>query len=218
MVAPLHLISTSTEKDSTTSTSNLPEMERLSLPTPIEDLRSNQNLWYKLHVFLYDLRNFREVKESHDRLDKIADASYIGMPYFSAAEGEILKSTLITAPKATHSREKTTAKASGSREMEDESQKENLKDGKTLEMLIEEELNERLEKRIKKREGSGDFRVCAAHDIAPILEKAFEIDPKQLSKDKVFLDLMARSKLKLKDGDSWKGLPRKQFGKKGKRN
>ncbi|KAG4435429.1 hypothetical protein IFR05_009103 [Cadophora sp. M221] len=99
--------------------------------------------------------------------------------------------TLSTHPGGGGGKKTTARKTSGSGEMEDDSQKENLKDGKTLEMLIEEVLTERLERRIKKREESGDFRVCAAHDIAPILEKALEINPKQLSRDKIFLDLMA---------------------------
>lgn len=44
--------------------------------------------------------------------------------------------------------------------------------------LMEEILNERLNRRMKKRVESGDHRVCAAHDIAPILEKALGIKPK----------------------------------------
>lgn len=53
-------------------------------------------------------------------------------------------------------------------------------------MVIEEILSERVEGRIKKREESGEFRVCAAHDLAPILEKALGIDPKALAKDREF--------------------------------
>ncbi len=34
--------------------------------------------------------------------------------------------------------------------------------------------------RMKKRVESGDFRVCAAHDLEPIFEKAFGIKPKEL--------------------------------------
>ncbi|CZT51672.1 uncharacterized protein RSE6_12850 [Rhynchosporium secalis] len=204
------------EQESTITTSVLPTMERLSLSTSVEDLRKNQDLWYKLHVFLYDLRNLREIKESHDRLDKIADASYIGLPYFSAHEAQTLKSTLITPPKPkNYAGKKATAEKSAIQKVLVEGVEEDVGDGKTLEMLIEEELNERLERRLNKRQASGDFRVCAAHDLAPILEKAFDIDPKQLSKEKTFLNLMARSRLKLKEGDEWKGLPKKSFGKKG---
>jgi hypothetical protein len=88
---------------------------------------------------------------------------------------------------------------------------------KTLENIIKETLNERLEKRIKKRVESRDFRVCAAHDLAPIFEKVFDIKPKVLSKNEEFLAILRRSGLNLKDGDNWKGLPTKSFQKKNKR-
>lgn len=84
----------------------------------------------------------------------------------------------------------------------------------TLEHLIQQTLNAKLEKRIKKRVESQDFRVCAAHDLGPIFEKAFDIKPKTLSKDKKFLAVLKRSGLNLKEDDSWKGVPPKSFQKK----
>ena len=86
----------------------------------------------------------------------------------------------------------------------------------TLETVIEETLNERLERRIKKRVESEDFRVCAAHDLAPIFEKAFE--PKDLAKDERFLEILDRSGLKLKDDDQWVGLGKQSFSPKKKGN
>ena len=71
----------------------------------------------------------------------------------------------------------------------------------TLENIIEETLSERLERKINKRVESGDFRVCAAHDLAPIFEKAFDIKPKVLSKNEEFLAFLRRSGLFLKDRD-----------------
>lgn len=72
--------------------------------------------------------------------------------------------------------------------------------------MIEETLNERLERRIKKREESGDFRVCAAHDLAPILEKALGIGVKDLQRDNEFLGLLDRCGLDLEDGEVWRGM------------
>ncbi|KAH7383523.1 hypothetical protein BKA64DRAFT_160720 [Cadophora sp. MPI-SDFR-AT-0126] len=201
-----------TERSGMPSASVVSQMENFSIIKPsheIEDLRKNPNLWYKIHVLLYDLRNFGEVKESHDRLEKVADASYIGMPYFSTDEVKILKSTAVNISKPAHNWKSTTVNS--------QKGKDSSGERKTLDIVIEEELRERLERRMKKREQSGDFRVCAAHDIAPILEKAFGIDPKQLSKDQTFLDLMTRSQLKLKEKEDWNGLPKKTFGKRGKR-
>lgn len=155
-------------------------------PTTIQDLKNRPSLWYKVHVFVYDLRNFREIPESQVRLDRIAEASYIGMPCFESDEAEILKAAVV--------------------------------DGEeTLESVIQKTLNERLERRIKKRVESGDHRVCAAHDLAPIFEKAFDIKPKELAKDSEFLAIIGRSGLKLKGGDNWKGLSKKSFQKKNKK-
>lgn len=146
--------------------------------TSIAEVKANVSLWYRIHVFLYDLRNFRERADSHTRLETVVDVSYIGLPYFKPEEAEMLKSMMF--------------------------------DGKTLGSLIEVTLQERLEKRMKKRVESGDYRVCAAHDVAPVLEKVFGINPKLLAKNKTFLELIDRSGLFLKDGDSWTGLVTKR--------
>ena len=61
-----------------------------------------------------------------------------------------------------------------------------LEGDKTLSAVIEQTLNERLEHRMKKRVESGDYRVCAAHDVAPILGKALGIKPKDPERDQVF--------------------------------
>lgn len=108
-----------------------------------------------------------------NRLEAILDASYLGLPYFSDEETALLKSTIIE-PEAKHYNYKLKKK----------SQNEARKT--TLEMLIEEDLKEKLERRMKKRVDSGDFRACAAHDLAPILEKAFDINPKHLANDTGF--------------------------------
>ncbi|KAL1849463.1 hypothetical protein Plec18170_007370 [Paecilomyces lecythidis] len=133
----------------------------------MEDLRSNPLLWYKIHVFLYDLRHFQE-EDSQARLDSVIDSSYLCLPYFTSEEASQLKTTKI-------------------------------QDTKNLGDIIEETLNERLERRMKKRIESGDFRVCAAHDLAPIFEKALNIKPKDLERDRVLLDLIKQSRLKPDD-------------------
>lgn len=136
-------------------------------------------MWYRIHVFVFDLRHFKEKVDSQKRLDKIMDASYLGTPYFETEEVEQLKSTIVT-------------------------------DGdKTLQELIQETLNERLNRRMKKRVESEDYRVCAAHDLAPIFEKAFAINPKDLAKSQEFLALVEASGLK--GGENWAGLKKRTF-------
>lgn len=61
-----------------------------------------------------------------------------------------------------------------------------------------------------------DFRVCAAHDIAPVLERALGIDPKRLSQDEYFLELLDTGGLKLGDR-KWDGLQKKSFAPKDKK-
>ncbi|PGH06945.1 hypothetical protein AJ79_06419 [Helicocarpus griseus UAMH5409] len=69
--------------------------------------------------------------------------------------------------------------------------------GETLEQTIAQTLEERLNRRMKKRVGSGDYRVCAAHDLAPVPERAFGIDYKRLGRDERVLELK---------GEVWEGL------------
>ena len=91
---------------------------------------------------------------------------------------------------------------------------------KTLSVLIQETLNERLERRMKKSVESGDYHVCAAYDVAPILEKALSIKPKDLERDQVFLDIIAANGLHLKPGEQWVEIGKQQktfHSKSGKR-
>lgn len=163
------------------------ENSSTSEPTSIEDLKTQPSLWYKIHVLIYDLQNFQDNSKAQARLETIQDISYISMPYFDPTEAQQLKACVVDAT-----------------------------NNKTLEMLIEDTFKERLERRMKRRVESEDYRVCAAHYLAPIFEKAFNIKPKDLQTNAEFLALLDRSELKLQDGDVWKGLPKKSFQPKNK--
>ncbi|KAL5348573.1 hypothetical protein ACLOAV_005990 [Pseudogymnoascus australis] len=153
----------------------------------VEELKAQPYLWYKIHVLLYDLRNFQENSQSQERLDTVLDISYIGMPYFDQVEAQQLKACTVDAMNS-----------------------------KTLETLIKDTLGERLERRMKKRVDSGDYRVCAAHDISLLFEKTFSIKPKYLQTNIEFLTLLKRGQLEPKDIGNWKGLPKKSFQPKNK--
>lgn len=144
----------------------------------VQDLQNTPSLWYKIHVFVYDLHHFREKSSSQGRLDSIVDASYIGMPYFHPDEVTRLKTTVMNAK------------------------------GQTLEELIAETLNERLKRRTKEFAWSGDYWVCAAHDLAPIFEKTLGIEPTDLVRNVEFLSLMESSGLELKGGESFQRIKR----------
>jgi hypothetical protein len=85
-----------------------------------------------------------------------------------------------------------------------------MKGPQTLSQVIEEELQSRLDRRIEKRINTGDFRVCTAHDLAPIIGSMLGIDFKRLEKSKEFLDLLNTRGLN-SGGEDWKGLPVKSF-------
>ena len=91
-----------------------------------------------------------------------------------------------------------------------------LESGQTISALIAATLEERLSRRMKKRVASGDYRVCSAHDVAPILEKALGIRPKDLDTSPAFLDMMAAKGLDVRPEETWTGLgkPQKNFHKK----
>ena len=135
----------------------------------------HSNIWYQIHVLLYDLRHFEQSNVSQSRLETVVDPSYLGEPYFNADEAEKIKGARFDGDKA-------------------------------LSVLIEGTLNERLERRMKKHVESDDDRVCAAHDVVPILEKALGIEPKDLERDQAFLDTMATNGLHLKPGEQWVGI------------
>ncbi|PMD15319.1 hypothetical protein NA56DRAFT_733873 [Hyaloscypha hepaticicola] len=176
-------------------------MEDHKIGRKIADLKTTPALWYKIHVLMYDLRNFEAIPASRKRLESVIDPSYIGLPYFTEVESKILKGTLIDNSTPYDSKKR----------VDNRNAADNLM---TLECLIETSLNDRLERRIKKRIKSGDYRVCAAHDLAPIFEKAFNVKPKELASDQQFLNIMERSGLKSSEGEKWNGPTRKSFHKK----
>lgn len=145
----------------------------------VADIRSRRSLWYRLHVYVYDFRNFRTDSAARDRLDSIVDITYLGKPYFDEEEVEALENTI--------------SNSSGSQ-------------GETLAQKIESTLDERLNRRMKKRVESSDFRVCAAHDLAPIFEAVFDIPPKKLAKKLV--SLISSRGLILRDEDDISMYPR----------
>lgn len=88
--------------------------------------------------------------------------------------------------------------------------------GRTLSQTLQTRLDERLNRRMEKRVESGDFRVCAAHDLAPVLGEQLGVDLKRLSKEKTFINLLNTKGLDLGDA-RWEGLSRKSFAPKARK-
>lgn len=74
-------------------------------------------------------------------------------------------------------------------------------DGKTLQKVIQDTMAEKL-----KRRKEGDYDVCTGHDLAPIFEKAFDINHKALDQSKHFNNLLKNYGLELKDNKRFKGV------------
>ena len=100
-------------------------------------------------MFIFDVRNFREVPDSQARLDSIVDASYIGLPYFTPKEVGLLKSTRIPIS-ALSGNNNWNPKVSKSKS-QPETSKAKEEEYKTFDVIIEETLNKSLERRLKKR-------------------------------------------------------------------
>jgi len=158
------------------------------IKSSIQDLKAVPGLWYEIHVLIYDLRNFQANSACRERLETVIDTSYLGSPYFTPLEATIVKSFQV-------------GESDGS---------------VSLAEIIEATLKERLERRMKKRVYSGDFRVCAAHDVAPILEKALGVKGKDLMRDKEFLRFVENWGLDWEEAEDWNGIQKKNFAPKQK--
>ncbi len=130
-----------------------------------QDLQNSAQLWYKVRFSLFDLRHFKEREDSQNRLELVVDPAYIGAPYFEPGEAQCLKSIVLN------------------------------DGGQTLEILVQATLDEKLNRRMKERVESGDFRVCAAHDLAPVCEGRVGVKSKELRMDKKFVKLVDRNGL-----------------------
>ena len=63
---------------------------------------------------------------------------------------------------------------------------------------------------MQKRASSGDYRVCAAHDLVPIIADTLRVDIKHMERDKRFVYLVETKGLDL-EGEQWDGLVKKSF-------
>ena len=77
---------------------------------------------------------------------------------------------------------------------------------KNLEMLIRETIEIKLNRQVKERQATGDHRVCAAHDLAPLLERVFDFRPKNLAKDSGFQKIRRKYGLALPAEQEFVGL------------
>ncbi|CAI6332864.1 unnamed protein product [Periconia digitata] len=72
------------------------DLEAAARPSPtkairtVADLREDKDIWYKICVLIYDLRNAKD-KTSENRTLQTTDELYLSMPYFSPDEAAAIK-------------------------------------------------------------------------------------------------------------------------------
>ena len=146
-------------------------------------LREDSDLWYKVHVLLYDLSKVTRDPQSEKRLALTLHPLYMSEPYFSDDESTRILQTIIDSP--TYYEATSPPNTSGDDD-----------DGITLtkESTIEQAIYDRLTNFLDKRKASGDARPCGPHDLVPIYGAIFGI-PKDELEDERFLVRLRRSGL-----------------------
>lgn len=62
----------------------------------LAELRDNPDMWYKICLLIYDLRNMTKDKTCENGTLQTIDALYISAPYFSDEEAAIVKNATMT--------------------------------------------------------------------------------------------------------------------------
>ena len=130
-----------------------------SATVTISDLREDLDLWYRIHVLLYDLNNVK-VSTSEKRLSTTMNELYISGPYFRDFEATKICIALIN-----------------------DSDEPGFLDGVSTdvqEIMVERALHYKLANFLDKRKASGDARPCGPHDMVPIYSSIFGITTEEL--------------------------------------
>lgn len=178
-------------------------------------LQANHDLWYKIHVLLYDLCNIASDRAAESRTLATTDELYISAPYFTADEAVLIKQARISPPTL---QEILEFELLGYDE-QDNLDEENVVDKDiSSERLntIEDAIKGFLENFFEKRRASGDARPCGPHEMGPIYLAVFGISKAEL-KDEKFLSRLRRTGLPRLDaeGTGNDGRNTQKGGKKG---
>lgn len=141
------------------------------------EIRQDADLWYRIHVLLYDLSNVAIDPSSEKRISSTTHELYISEPYFLDSEAARVRTALIDDAPA---------------EAEGESGKPD--DAFRKDVTVEEAIHNWLSDFFEKRKASGDARPCGPHDMVPAYASVFEIVKEDL-KDERFLSRLRRSGL-----------------------
>ena len=166
--------------------------------TYLSILRQELDLWYRIHVLLYDLNNVAKDPSSEKRICSTTNELYISGPYFTDSEAIRIRTAIVdgvlgNADEAIDAATNVTVEAE-----EGETTGGSMSDG-TLSTLnkdatVEEVIHTRLSNFFNKRKACGDARPCGPHDMLPIYLSVFGIVKEELKDDR-FLSRLRRSGL-----------------------
>ncbi|MCJ1355152.1 MAG: hypothetical protein MMC33_005143 [Icmadophila ericetorum] len=164
--------------------------------TTLAGLKQNTQIWYKIHVLLYDICNIATDRASEIRTLSTTDELYISAPYFTPSESAMIKAAIVEY----NASAEDTLSSDGVGDPEDPTDIDaTTKVGDTVsasnvKWTVEEAIKERLSGFFDKRRASGDSRPCGPHDMAAIYENVFGIQHSELQ-DERFLSRLRRSGL-----------------------
>jgi hypothetical protein len=141
-------------------------------------------LQYKILLLIFDLHHFRTRVDSASRLEQVFDPEYLGTPYFQSEESDHIRNLQVGA-----------ANLGG---MICETISQRVLRRSDVQALRNKSPTSASEKALKStittdeqaQSPRVDFRICAAHDLAPVLAKAFGINEKLLIRHKAFIKLV----------------------------
>ncbi|KAL9630781.1 MAG: hypothetical protein Q9164_006245 [Protoblastenia rupestris] len=179
---------------------HLPKDVTQSEKTNLSVLRQELELWYRIHVLLYDLNNIANDPSSERRICSTTNELYISKPYFTDSEAIRIRTAIVDGVlddtgEIIDAATNITAEA---KEEEEEGitcvPKSDSTSTLTKNATIEEVIHSRLSNFFVKRKASGDARPCGPHDMLPIYLSVFGVGKERL-KDEHFLSRLRRSGL-----------------------
>ncbi|KAK6434516.1 hypothetical protein LTR95_009302 [Oleoguttula sp. CCFEE 5521] len=82
--------------DKADKSSAIPATKSKSYDT-LADLRADRDIWYRILVLIYDLRNIKNDRASENRTLQTLEPLYISTPYFTPEEAEAVKAVIVEA-------------------------------------------------------------------------------------------------------------------------
>ena len=180
------------------SQAHRPKIAIQSERTNLTVLRQELDLWYRLQVLLYDLKNVAKDLSSEKRICSTTNELYISEPYFTDSEAVRIRTAIVdgvlgNADGGIDTATNVTVETEEGGTL-DLSKSDSISSTLSEPATVEEVIHTRLSNFFNKRKASGDARPCGPHDILPIYLSVFKVCKEGLE-DNRFLGRLRRSGL-----------------------